>query len=350
MTVNATTASTRETEAMRRALALAATPGVPLGPNPRVGCVLLAPDGEVVAEGYHHGAGTPHAEIEALRLAGARARGATAVVTLEPCDHTGRTSPCSVALLQAGVIRVVHAQSDPNPVAAGGARRLVAGGVEVVGGVLADEAEALNPLWAFAVTHGRPFVTWKAAGTLDGRVAANDGSSRWITSPESRAEVHVLRSQVDAVMVGIGTVLEDDAHLAARSHGIVLPRERQPLRVVVGRRDIPERARVLDSAAPSLQIREHDPSAILAVLHRRDVQHVLLEGGPTLAAAFIRAGLVDAVRWYVAPVLLGAGAQALGSVGINSISDALRLEITDVARVGDDVRIDARTLRAGKED
>jgi diaminohydroxyphosphoribosylaminopyrimidine deaminase/5-amino-6-(5-phosphoribosylamino)uracil reductase len=350
MTVSTSAVDARETEAMRRALALAATPGVATGPNPRVGCVLLAPDGSVVGEGYHHGAGTPHAEIEALRQAGPLARGATAVVTLEPCNHTGRTGPCSLALIDAGVVRVVHAQSDPNPVAAGGARRLADAGVEVVGGLLAAEAAALNPIWTFAVTHGRPFVTWKAASTLDGRVAANDGTSRWITSADSRAEVHTLRAQVDAVIVGIGTVLEDDPHLAVRVDGVVLPREVQPLRVVVGRRDIPDGARVLDGAAPTLQVREHDPSAVLAVLRDRDVQHVLLEGGPTLAAAFIRAGLVDAVRWYVAPALLGAGAHALGSVGINSIADALRLQITDVTRVGDDVRIDARTVRADEED
>lgn len=342
-------ATERETDAMRRALALAASPDARTGPNPRVGCVLLSPDGEVVGEGYHHGAGHPHAEVEALRAAGGRARGATAVVTLEPCDHTGRTGPCSVALLDAGVARVVHGQSDPNPVAAGGARRLAGAGVEVVGGVLAAEAEALNPAWTFAVTHGRPFVTWKAASTLDGRVAAADGSSRWITSAEARAEVHRFRAGVDAVIVGIGTVLEDDPHLAVRRGGVVLPREVQPLRVVVGRRDIPERARVLDGAAPTLQVREHDPATVLVALRDLDVQHVLLEGGPTLAAAFVRAGLVDAVRWYVAPALLGAGASALGSAGINSIADALRLRITEVARVGDDVRIDARVLRAEED-
>lgn len=350
MTVGTSAVDARETEAMRRALALAATPGVPSGPNPRVGCVLMAPDGAVVGEGYHHGAGSPHAEIEALRQAGPLARGATAVVTLEPCDHTGRTGPCSRALIEAGVVRVVHAQADPNPVAAGGARRLAEAGVEVVGGLLEAEAAALNPIWTFAVTHGRPFVTWKAASTLDGRVAAYDGTSRWITSAASRAEVHALRAEVDAVIVGIGTVLEDDPHLAVRVDGVVLPREVQPLRVVVGRRHIPEGARVLDAAAPTLQVREHDPSTVLVALRDLDVQHVLLEGGPTLAAAFLRAGLVDAVRWYVAPALLGAGANALGSVGINSIADALRLRITDVTRVGDDVRIDARTLRADEED
>lgn len=342
-------ATERETDAMRRALALAASPDAPAGPNPRVGCVLLSPDGEVVGEGYHHGAGNPHAEVEALRAAGDRARGATAVVTLEPCDHTGRTGPCTAALLDAEVARVVHGQSDPNPVAAGGARRLADAGVEVVGGVLAAEAAELNPIWTFAVTHGRPFVTWKAASTLDGRVAAYDGSSRWITSAASRAEVHTLRAEVDAVIVGIGTVLEDDPHLAVRVDGIVLPREVQPLRVVVGRRDIPEGARVLDDAAPTLQVREHDPSTVLLALRDLDVQHVLLEGGPTLAAAFVRAGLVDAVRWYVAPALLGAGAHALGSAGINSIADALRLRITEVARVGDDVRIDARVGRAEED-
>ncbi len=342
-------ATERESDAMRRALVLAASPSAPTGPNPRVGCVLLSPAGEVVGEGFHHGAGTPHAEIEALRAAGDLARGSTAVVTLEPCNHTGRTGPCSVALLEAGVTRVVHGQSDPNPVAAGGARRLADAGVEVVGGVHAAEAEALNPAWTFAVTHGRPFVTWKAASTLDGRVAAADGSSRWITSAEARAEVHRLRAEVDAVIVGIGTVLEDDPHLAVRDEGVVVPREIQPLRVVVGRRDIPEGARVLDDAAPTLQVREHDPSTVLLALRDLDVQHVLLEGGPTLAAAFVRAGLVDAVRWYVAPALLGSGASALGSAGINSIADALRLQITEVARVGDDVRIDARVVRAEED-
>lgn len=343
-------ATSREVEAMRRALELAATPGVPLGPNPRVGCVLLSPSGEVVGEGFHHGAGTPHAEVEALRAAGAAARGATAVVTLEPCDHTGRTGPCSAALLDAGVARVVHAQSDPNPVAAGGAARLAAAGVEVVGGVLEDDAEALNEHWTFAMTHGRPFVLWKAASTLDGRVAAADGTSRWITSAASRAEVHELRASVGAVVVGLGTVLEDDPHLAVRRGGEVLPREQQPLRVVVGRRDVPAGARVLDDAAETLQIRVHDPEVVLAELHEREVRSVLLEGGPTLVAAFVRAGLVDAVRWYVAPALLGAGPAALGDAGRSTIAEALRLQVVDVARVGDDVRIDARARRADEEE
>jgi diaminohydroxyphosphoribosylaminopyrimidine deaminase/5-amino-6-(5-phosphoribosylamino)uracil reductase len=340
---------TSETDAMRRALAVAVSPDAPPGPNPRVGCVLLAPDGTVLAEGHHRGAGTPHAEIDALSRAGASARGATAVVTLEPCNHTGRTGPCAQALLEAGVARVVYAQADPNPVASGGAETLRAAGVDVEGGLLADEASALNPAWTFAVTAGRPFVTWKAASTLDGRIAAADGTSRWITSSEARAEVHELRATVDAIVVGTGTVLADDPHLAVRRAGETVAGP-QPLRVVVGLRDLPAGARVLDDAAPTLHLRTHDPREVLAALVDHDVQHLLLEGGPTLAAAFVRAGLVDAVRWYVAPALLGAGPSALADAGMSTISEALRLTVTDVALVGADVRIDARVVRAHEED
>ncbi len=204
---------------MRRALVAAGEPGIPTAPNPRVGCVLLSPAGEVLAVGRHRGAGTPHAEVDALAQLdslGASADGSTAVVTLEPCNHRGRTGPCAVALVEAGVARVVYAQTDPNPVAAGGTSVLEAAGVEVVRGVLLDEAVALNPYWTFAVSHGRPFVTWKLAATLDGRSAAADGTSRWITSAQSRADVHRLRASVDAVLVGTGTVLADDPALTAR--------------------------------------------------------------------------------------------------------------------------------------
>ena len=339
---------TTETDAMRRALGLAASPGVPHGPNPRVGCVLLDSDGAIVADGHHRGIGTAHAEVDALRQAGDAVRGGTAVVTLEPCNHTGRTGPCAGALVAAGVARVVFAQTDPNPLAAGGAATLRAAGVEVEGGLLADEAEALNVAWTFAVTHGRPFVTWKAAATLDGRIAAADGTSRWVTSEAARAEVHALRAEVDAVVVGTGTVLADDPHLAVRRDSEVVA-GRQPLRVVVGLRDVPPGARVLDDAAESLHLRTHDPREVLAELARREVRHVLLEGGPTLAAAFVRAGVVDAVRWYAAPALLGAGANALADAGMSTIAEALRLTVTGVAQVGADVRIDARVIRATEE-
>lgn len=324
----------REYDAMRRALALAASPGVPLHPNPRVGCVLLADDGSVVGEGFHHGAGTPHAEVEALRDAGDRARGATAIVTLEPCNHTGRTGPCSQALIAAGVRRVVIAQRDPNPLASGGMETLLEADIEVEAGLLTDEAEEVNRAWTFAHRNGRPFVTWKFATTLDGRSAASDGSSRWISSLPARRDTHLLRALCDTMMVGTGTVEADDPQLTVRDDDDQ-PLAVQPLRVVMGDRDLPADRRVLDDAAETVQLRTHDPVEALRTLYAdHDRHHVFLEGGPTLAAAFLKAGVVDEVVTYVAPLLLGSGKSAVGRLGIRSIDKALRLEITDTTVVG----------------
>ncbi len=324
------TVTPAEHAAMARALELAATPGVPHGPNPRVGCVLLAADGSELAEGFHRGAGTPHAEVDALRNAGGDARGATAVVTLEPCHHTSpRSGPCTEALLAAGVRRVVFAQADTNPVARGGAAALAAAGVEVEGGVLADEARGLNRAWTFAVDHGRPFVTWKLAATLDGRSAAADGTSRWVSSLAARRDTHRLRGECDVMMVGAGTVEVDDPELTVRDE-LDQPVSRQPLRVVVGERDLPTDRRVFNDRAETLHLRTRDPHEVLTTLFGRDRQHVLLEGGPTLAAAFLDAGLVDEVVAYVAPVLLGGGHAAVGDLGITTMSGALHLHVEDV--------------------
>ncbi len=337
--------SPAEVAAMRRALDIARTPGTPLGPNPRVGCVLLDPDGRQVAEGHHRGAGHPHAEIQALAALGGSAAGLTAVVTLEPCNHTGRTGPCAQALVDAGVARVVHAQSDPNPVAAGGAARLRTAGVDVVGGLLADEAEALNRAWSFGLAHGRPLVTWKYAATLDGRSAAADGSSRWISNPAARRDTHRLRAESDAILVGTGTVLDDDPQLTVRDEDDrPLPRERQPLRVVMGERATPADRRVLDGAAETLLLPTRDPGVVLAELWQRGRRHLFLEGGPTVAAAFLRAGLVDEVVAYVAPMLLGGGRSAVGDLGIATITEALHLSITDVAVLADGVDRNVRLL------
>ena len=325
---------------MRRALRLAAAGPWP-DPNPRVGCVIVAADGAlVVGEGHHHGAGTPHAEIEALRAAGAAARGATAYVTLEPCSHRGRTGPCAEALVEAGVARVVFAQSDPNPDAAGGAERLHAAGVQVTGGVLADEAAALNDRWARSVALGRPLVTWKLATTLDGRSAAADGTSQWITGDAARADVHALRATRDAVLVGTGTVLADDPRLTVRMPGGALA-PRQPLRVVMGERPLPAGARLHDAPGEVLHLTTRDPRKALDRLWRDGVRDVWLEGGPTLAAAFVRAGLVDDVYAYVAPALLGSGRAAVADLGIGTIEDVRRLDLVDVTVVGGDVRIHA---------
>lgn len=321
--------------AMREAIALAASPDAPFGENPRVGCVIVAPDGRIVGRGHHRGAGTAHAEIDALADAGARAAGATAVVTLEPCRHTGRTGPCTRALLAAGVVRVVYAQADPTTQAGGGGAELVGAGIEVVPGVLAEHAAALNEEWTVAVTRGRPFVTWKVAVSLDGRVAGADGGPTALTGPTAQRAVHELRARVGAIIVGTGTALVDDPALTVRlaDPGPGPP----PLRVVVGRCALPPTARVLDDAAPTLLTHVHDPRVVLEDLYRRGVRHALVEGGPTLAAAFCAAGVVDRVQVYVAPVLLGAG-PILPMTG--------DLVVEDVACIGEDVRIEGR-LQSG---
>ena len=337
------TTTTAERDAMRRALALATTSGVPLGPNPRVGCVLLDADGAVVGEGYHRGAGTAHAEVDALLQAGERARGAIAVVTLEPCNHTGRTGPCSQALLAAGVRRVVFAQSDTNPVAVGGGETLRAAGVEVEAGLLADEARAVNPWWTFAVEHGRPFVTWKFATTLDGRSAAADGTSRWVSSRPARIDTHRLRAECDTMLVGTGTVAVDDPLLTVRDeHDRSIPQ--QPLRAVMGLRDLAPDRRVLGDDAETVHLRTRDPREALSALFARDRQHVFLEGGPTLAAAFLDAGLVDRVITYVAPMLLGAGRSAVGDLGITTIADARHLRLVDTTVVGEGAEANVRLV------
>jgi diaminohydroxyphosphoribosylaminopyrimidine deaminase / 5-amino-6-(5-phosphoribosylamino)uracil reductase len=355
-------ATATETDAMRRAVELSARELGCTAPNPVVGCVILDASGAVAGEGRHRRAGGPHAEVHALSAAGPAARGGTAVVTLEPCNHTGRTGPCAQALIEAGVARVVYAVADPSAAAAGGARTLRAAGIEVEGGVLADEARAVNVAWLTAMRAGRPYVRWKYAATLDGRIAAADGTSRWITSAESRRDVHRLRAEADAVVVGSGTLVADDPHLAVRG----IDGATQPLRVVVDTRArIAPTAPVLDDTAPTLVAvgKDADTShlpgvdtvrlppapggsgldipALLAELHSRGVRSVLLEGGPTLAGAFVAAGAVDAVVAYLAPALLGEGAHALAGAGIATLAQALRLDVTDVARLGPDLRLTA---------
>ncbi|WP_327026728.1 bifunctional diaminohydroxyphosphoribosylaminopyrimidine deaminase/5-amino-6-(5-phosphoribosylamino)uracil reductase RibD [Micromonospora sp. NBC_01739] len=345
-------ASVSVDEAMRRAIELAARGLGTTSPNPVVGCVLLDADGEVVGEGFHAYAGGPHAEIVALAQAGDRAKGGTAVVTLEPCDHTGRTGPCSNALVQAQVARVVIAVPDPTPVAAGGAATLRAAGVRVDLGVRAAEAEQGNIAWLTAMRRGWPYVIWKYAATLDGRSAAADGTSMWITSEAARMDVHALRATVDAVIVGVGTVLADDPRLTVRNLRDGSLAIRQPLRVVVdsaGR--TPTDAQVRDGAARTWIATAAevgaDPDggvdlpALLAALHTRGVRAVLLEGGPRLAGAFLAAGLVDRVVGYLAPRLLGAGPAALVDAGVTTIAEAIDLEITDVTQIGPDLRITA---------
>ena len=326
------------TEAERRAMtrAIELAKNGPRGVNPQVGAVILSPSGDVIAEGWHRGAGTPHAEVAALSaLSPGAAAGATAVVTLEPCNHTGRTGPCAVALIDAGVARVVYAVDDPGAVSGGGAERLRAAGVDVESGEQAEAAYAVIEGWLTAQRLGRPHITVKWAQSLDGRAAASDGSSQWITGPEARQDVHRRRADADAIAVGTGTVLSDDPALTARDGDALF--SSQPVPVVIGTRATPEDAVVRRHPRVPLFYDTHDLHAVVADLQARGVQSVFVEGGPTLASAFIAEGLADRVLAYIAPVLLGGDRLALTDIGVGTIREARRLEIDEWVPLGSDL-------------
>ena len=342
-------------------------------PNPRVGCVI-AQGREVVGEGWHVRAGGPHAEINALRDAGARARGATAYVSLEPCSHTGRTGPCADALAEAGVARVVAAMVDPNPAVSGrGLARLREAGIPTRSGVQKAEAEALNPGYVMRMRQGRPWVRVKMAMSLDGRTALASGESRWITGREARHDVHRLRARSSAMLTGIGTVLGDDPALTPRLHDfgedcefeaplkIVLdsalrtPPEARVLRppgrcLIVHAERRPERAAALERQRAEL-LRPPDPPggidlpSLLAELGRREINEVTVESGPTLAGALVAAGKVDEFVIYFAPLLLGDSARGLFTLpAITRMSERIPIEIASVQAIGRDWRVSARPV------
>lgn len=328
-----------ERRAMTRALELA-TRG-PRGANPQVGAVILSPAGEIIAEGWHHGAGTAHAEVDALsKLTGDAARGAIAVVTLEPCNHTGRTGPCALALIEAGVSRVIYALDDPGAMSGGGAERLRGAGVEVEAGEQADDARSLISDWLTARRLGRPHVTVKWAQSLDGRAAAADGSSQWITGPDARADVHRRRAEADAIIIGTGTVLTDDPALTARDGDALY--EHQPIPVVIGARETPADAALRRHPNESVFYPTRDLHSVVADLHERGIQRAFIEGGPTLASAFIAAGLADRVLAYIAPVLLGGRRLALTDIGVPTIDAARRLTVEEWVPLGADMLAIAR--------
>ncbi|BDX32648.1 bifunctional diaminohydroxyphosphoribosylaminopyrimidine deaminase/5-amino-6-(5-phosphoribosylamino)uracil reductase [Mycobacterium antarcticum] len=324
-------------DAMRSAIAQADAVKGTTYPNPPVGAVILDREGAIAGVGATQPTGGPHAEIVALRRAGERAVGGTAVVTLEPCSHHGRTPPCVDALVAAGISTVVYAVDDPNPVAAGGAKGLADAGRTVQAGVLGDDVAggALRE-WLHRQRTGRPHVTWKFASSIDGRSAAADGSSQWITSEAARVDVHRLRAAADAIIVGTGTVFFDDPTLTARLPDGSLC-ERQPLRVVVGEREISPDARVLNDDSRTMVIRTREPHEVIQALSDRT--DVLLEGGPTLAGAFLRAGLIDRILGYVAPILLGGPITAVDDVGVASITAAQKWRYDGVLRLGPDLRM-----------
>jgi diaminohydroxyphosphoribosylaminopyrimidine deaminase/5-amino-6-(5-phosphoribosylamino)uracil reductase len=304
-------------------------------PNPPVGAVIVSPHGEIVGVGATEPTGGPHAEVVALRAAGERAAGGTAVVTLEPCNHHGRTPPCVDALIDAGIAVVVYAVADPNPDAAGGTERLRAAGVAVTADVCAGEVAA-GPLreWLHKQRTGLPHVTWKFAASIDGRSAAADGSSQWITGEAARADVHRRRAAADAIVVGTGTVFADNPSLTARLPDGGLA-EHQPLRVVVGKREIPPDSNVSRGDSPTMVLHTRDPHEVIRALSSRT--DVLLEGGPTIAGAFLAAGVIDRILAYIAPVLLGGPFGAVDDVGVTSIAHALRWRFDGVEQIGPDV-------------
>lgn len=350
-------------EFLERALDLADRGRATVAPNPLVGCVVVR-DGQVVGEGWHQRAGGPHAEVTALQAAGERARGATVYVSLEPCNHQGRTPPCTTALIAAGVTRVVAAMSDPNPLATGGAARLRAAGITVDIGLGQEEAAWQNRVWLHSLGSDRPHVTLKLATSLDGMVAAADGTSRWLTGDGARHRAHELRSTVQAVLVGSGTVVADDPRLTVRLDDYAGP---QPLRVILdGRARTPPGSAVLGDDAPSVLVVSPaaDPARVEAlaragaetwtcpaghggidldcVLHRlrgRGVTSVLVEGGPTVAASFLRAGLVDQLVCHIAPLLLAGGRPMLDGLVIPTLGRAPRFATMGVERVGEDILV-----------
>nr|WP_217136409.1 bifunctional diaminohydroxyphosphoribosylaminopyrimidine deaminase/5-amino-6-(5-phosphoribosylamino)uracil reductase RibD [Leucobacter chinensis] len=358
-------------EAMRRALTIARR-----GPsdtvNPQVGCVILspAPDFRVVAEGWHRGVGTMHAETDALAHLPAEwadhAKELTAVVTLEPCNHTGHTGPCALALIEAGIGHVVHALPDPGQQSSGGAERLREAGVEVISGVCEAEARTLLAGWLARQQHtkrdgepvARPHVIAKWAQTLDGRAAAADGTSQWITGPAAREHVHAERALADAIAVATGTLYADDPSLTARdaSGELLVEASLQPFPVVFGHREVPAGAAIRRhpalqgqvSGAP-IRLTGDDLTADLATLGASGIRTLYVEGGPTLVSSLLAAGLVDELHVYLAPKLLGGERVAIQELGISSITDALHLTVTGVTRLGDDLLVTAIPENRGSD-
>lgn len=309
-------------------------------PNPPVGAVILDAEDRPIAVGATEPVGGRHAEIVALDAAGPAARGGTAVVTLEPCDHRGRTGPCTARLLAAGIERVVIGTADPNPTAAGGARSLRAAGVEVHWYRRESEV-TVGPLraWLHRQHSGRPLVTWKYAASLDGRVAAVDGSSRWITSPASREHAHRRRAQVDAIIVGSGTLASDDPSLTARTPGGELLAH-QPTACVMGASPVPADAAVRRSPGGFRHLATRDPRRALDLLP--EALHVIVEGGPTVAGAFLAAGVVDEVDAYLAPLVLGGGPGAVSDAGVDTLAGAHHLVIEYTEALGPDLHVHLR--------
>jgi diaminohydroxyphosphoribosylaminopyrimidine deaminase/5-amino-6-(5-phosphoribosylamino)uracil reductase len=300
-------------------------------PNPIVGAVITSATGQFISEGFH--SGTDHAEAIAIAAAKEIPAGSIIYVTLEPCNHQGKTPPCTQALIGAGIAKVVYAVSDPNPIAAGGAERLRKSGIEVVAGLLESEAAFDNRAWLTKIAKERPRITWKIASTMDGKVAAADGTSKWITSELARADVAVLRSQADAIVTSTATVLADNPLLTSKGFG------KNPLRIVMGESEIAPESQVLNSDAETVVIKSHNFQELISLSSQRGFNQILVESGPTFGTALLKAGLVDEVILYQAPTFFGSGTPSISDLGINNISQRLDFDIADVEVIGADLKI-----------
>jgi diaminohydroxyphosphoribosylaminopyrimidine deaminase/5-amino-6-(5-phosphoribosylamino)uracil reductase len=305
------------------------------GSNPIVGAVLVGPSGEIIGEGFHKSG--PHAEVVALEQAGQSAKGATLFVTLEPCNHHGKTGPCTEAIIKAGIAKVVYAVRDPSALASGGARALEAAGIEIVFNSEVAEIAHSNRAWLHKIENNRPYFIWKIATTLDGRTAAIDGSSKWITGPESRAEVSQLRSESSAILIGTATALADNPNLIPRD--LERTKQNNPVRIVMGQRDIPSDFNLNNDAAETVFLRSHDFSELLELCAERDFNQVFVESGSELGTALLKAGLIDELIIFQAASLLGSGLSFIGDLGATNINEKMDFLIRDVAQFGNDLKI-----------
>jgi len=317
--------------AMARAIECARLGLGKTSPNPIVGAVITSATGEFISEGFH--SGTEHAEVIAIAAAKEIPAGSIIYVTLEPCNHQGKTPPCTQALIDAGITKVVYSVTDPNPIAAGGAEKLRNSGIEVVAGLLESEAAFVNRAWLTKIAKHRPRITWKIASTMDGKVAAADGSSKWITSELARADVAVLRSQTDAIVTSTATVKADNPLLTSKGLG------KNPVRIVMGETEIASDSQILNSDAETVVIKSHNFQELILLSSQRGFNQILVESGPTFGTALLKADLVDEIVLFQAPTFFGSGTPSISDLGINSISQRLDFDIADVEVIGADLKI-----------
>jgi diaminohydroxyphosphoribosylaminopyrimidine deaminase/5-amino-6-(5-phosphoribosylamino)uracil reductase len=301
-------------------------------PNPNVSAAIYGEDGSLISDGFHNRTvSVDHAEVVALKKAGSAARGATMVISLEPCAHTGTTPPCVQAIIDARIAKVIYAVADPNPIAAGGAQKLADAGI-VVEHRESAELNFVQRAWLHKERTGRPLMIWKVATTLDSKVAASDGTSQWITGPESREDVQELRAQSDAILIGTNTALVDNPHLIPRGH------EARPVRVICGEQEVPATNKVFDNEARTIVVKSKSIPELIKVLSDEGFNQVLVEAGPTLGSALMASGKIDELIVYQAPKMLGAGKEFVSHLGISTLNDHLKLELLGVQPFGSDIK------------